>query len=258
MASPWLSVGASLLALLTALAAAAAVLKLHWKSLTFAVKSIGGSVPHEPPGALRLLTLNVFTLPWPFSSDGNGDSKTQRLHAFCERHLSRYDVIGLQELFGGPSGRRDAVLAYAKSVGLRYHAGPFPPRLLSRRLIDGGCVLLSRYPLARVHFHEFRHHLFPDSVASKGVLSAEVLLGSNALLHVFVTHLQAGYTIRDVPAERIRRRQLLELRDCVQERARSSDPAVVMGDFNTDASDAEAYGALRRALPDQSGSINKL
>ena len=247
--SLWASVAVSVMALATVLVAAVIAFKLYWQRIRFALKSTGGAVPARPPSSLRVLSLNVFTLPWGFSSDGDGDCKNERLSALCQRHLGKFDVVGLQELFGGPSGRRDAVLALAKRAGLKYHAGPFPPRLLSGRLIDGGCVLLSRYPLESVDFHEYRHRLFPDSVSCKGVLCASLRLGPEASLPVFVTHLQASYSLDDAPSAEVRRRQLEELRVVVEERAGKEGGAVVMGDFNTDAADAAGYAAVQRALP---------
>lgn len=244
----WTAIGAAGAIAIVAIAAII-TLKLLWKRVRFSVVSVGGRVPRSAPARLRVLSLNVFALPWGFSSDGSGDRKDERLAALCRGHLAKYDVVGLQELFGGPSGRRDAVVAFAKGAGLRYHAGPFPPRLLSRRLIDGGCVLLSRYPIAHVHFHEYRHHMFPDSVACKGVLSAEVVLGPGTVLPVFVTHLQASYSMRDRATADVRRGQLGELADVVRRRAPGDCPALVMGDFNTDAADAPAYKAVRQALP---------
>lgn len=247
--SLWASVAVSVMALATVLVAAVIALKLYWQRIRFALKSTGGAVPARPPSSLRVLSLNVFTLPWGFSSDGDGDCKNERLSALCQRHLGKFDVVGLQELFGGPSGRRDAVLALAKRAGLKYHAGPFPPRLLSGRLIDGGCVLLSRYPLADVDFHEYRHRLFPDSVSCKGVLCASLRLGPGVSLPVFVTHLQASYSLHDAPSAEVRRRQLEELRAVVEERTTENGAAIVMGDFNTDAADAAGYAAVQATLP---------
>ena len=90
----------STMAMATVVLAVVAALKLP-----LGAAELGGVLPRHPPQRLRLLSLNVFTLPWGFSSDGDGDCKNERLDALCRRHLADFDVVGLQELFGGPSRR---------------------------------------------------------------------------------------------------------------------------------------------------------
>ena len=47
---------------------------------------------------VRILTLNMFLRPGPINTNGN-DYKEERLLAFAEAYLDKFDIICFQELF---------------------------------------------------------------------------------------------------------------------------------------------------------------
>lgn len=148
------------------------------------------------------------------------------------------DVVILQEMFeAGP--RQERFLREAKARGFCYHCGSVWPRLMDTRLIDGGLLIVSRYPIVKRDQIVYTRGSGSDGVCAKGVLYARIQLASNVSesLHVFTTHTQAGDALETY---RIRLVQLQEMQDFIARTLRDEEhepgaPVFVTGDFNLDA-----------------------
>ena len=180
----------------------------------------------------RVLSLNVFMRP-PGIAGRGGDHKDMRLR-FLKQKIADYDIVCLQELFVGGSGRQPDLVHYATQCGLAHHAGSVYPSLWSRQLMDGGLLILSRYPIVRHDQWIFTQGRGSDGVCAKGVVYAQLQVDASSTLHVFTTHTQAG---EDEAATAIRMHQLRELAAFVHVTCASvvDDPILVAGDFNLDA-----------------------
>ncbi|KAF0714140.1 Aste57867_4027 [Aphanomyces stellatus] len=182
---------------------------------------------------VRVLSLNVFLRP-PGIQESNGDHKELRLE-YIKRKIIQYDVVLLQEMFVALSSRAASLIAHAHAHGLCYHAGSVYPSFFSPQLVDGGLLILSRFPICKAAVHRFSVGCGSDGLASKGVVFAQVQVVPNnprALVNLFTTHTQAG--IRK-DATDIRWRQILELARFVRTHGHPEIPALVGGDFNLDA-----------------------
>eukprot|EP00002_Diphylleia_rotans_P008301 TRINITY_DN18065_c0_g1_i1.p1 TRINITY_DN18065_c0_g1~~TRINITY_DN18065_c0_g1_i1.p1 ORF type:complete len:342 (-),score=84.06 TRINITY_DN18065_c0_g1_i1:172-1197(-) len=190
----------------------------------------------------------IFGIPLLFQRP---DEKWQRLEGIKDA-IAEYDIVGLQELFGSFSQRRKCLLETCSEKGLIYHhVSSQPPtpslgafwtylRMLTSMstweepkpaLIDGGLAILSKYPLENKDELIYSHSHQSDSLASKGCLYA-IAKHPAGDLHVFVTHLQAGFAqYRDVALT-----QLDELAAFIHRKTLgSTNPILVLGDFNIDA-----------------------
>ena len=170
----------------------------------------------------------------PLISNYNGDYKNERLHHFINDYLSNYDIVALQEIFMFCSSRRAYLIAEARKRGFNYHtAAPFS-------FIDGGLLILSKYPIMQSAFQAFSRGMHSDRLAVKGVLHARIQLSTHHSIDLFTTHLQASYRHPSSKAELlVRMKQLDALRKFVDLHTTGS-MTFICGDFNIDAKLKEA------------------
>ncbi|KDO34655.1 hypothetical protein SPRG_00718 [Saprolegnia parasitica CBS 223.65] len=189
----------------------------------------------------RVLSLNVFMRP-PGIAGRGGDHKDLRLR-FLKQKIADYDIVCLQELFVGGSGRQPDLVRYAAQCGLAHHAGSVYPSLWSRKLMDGGLLILSRYPIVRHGQWVFTRGRGSDGVCAKGVVYAQLQVDASSTLHVFTTHTQAG---EDEAATAIRMHQLRELAAFVHATCAcvADAPILIAGDFNLDARHDPIFSSL--------------
>lgn len=129
----------------------------------------------------HLLAYNVFCRPIGISNDiRNGDYKDERLDAISA-NLSPYDVVGMQELFDTPCGRRDRFLRrVSKQSGLRHHCvSPAVSVLTSGFLFDGGVAILSKHRICKTSYLPFDDGVLADGYAQKGILYALLAIEHN-------------------------------------------------------------------------------
>ena len=152
---------------------------------------------------LRVITANLWGLPWPVSRDRVG--RKLRFADLLAR--VRPDIVGLQEVWW--------------PWRLRF---PVAPLHVPRSWRDAGLALSGGLrPESQVHLVPFRHHRGADRLKRKGILHSIVRVGE-VELRVFVTHFQAG---RRHAAVRLRQAHALR---ALVERVR--EPVVCLGDFN--------------------------
>jgi endonuclease/exonuclease/phosphatase family metal-dependent hydrolase len=168
---------------------------------------------------IRVLTANLWGLPWPVSRDRVG--RKMRFGELLAR-LSP-DVVGLQEVWWPWRSRF-----------------PVSPLHVPRSWRDAGLALSGHLARdSRVDLLPFRHHRGADCLKRKGILHSAVRAGDTEL-RVIVTHFQAGRR-----HEAIRLRQAQALRTLVE---RIKEPVVCLGDFNFyGGHDGEAAELLARA-----------
>ncbi|CAI5725233.1 unnamed protein product [Hyaloperonospora brassicae] len=187
---------------------------------------------------LAILSLNIFCRPEGIHSGQwlakTGDHKDLRVALLLEK-MAKFDVVLLQEMF--EAGTRQAQFVQkAFDLGFHYHCGSVWPQLLGSRLIDGGLLILSRYPIVDRDQMMYSQGAGSDGMCAKGVLYARIQLSPEPSdsLHVFTTHTQAGDRLREYT---IRLSQLQEMHKFLAKHIDKDPdvPVLITGDFNLDA-----------------------
>lgn len=191
---------------------------------------------------LKLLTLNLFLRP-PLVKNNVSDHKDARLSYFCEHFMENYDIICLQEVFSTMNTRRNTLIQLALSKGFQYSTYSPSPSFWKPQVIDGGLVILSRYPIQETDFFGFGNGAFPDIFSYKGILYAKIQVHTHSI-HIFTLHTQATYPSESQEILDIYRQVRQEqIRSCVKFIANKiqflNEPYFLLGDFNTDASSNE-------------------
>ncbi|GMH77574.1 hypothetical protein TL16_g07457 [Triparma laevis f. inornata] len=111
---------------------------------------------------------------------------------FDEGILQQYDVITVQELYGGWFVGSRYYQNYMKDVckkaGLGYSCFAGRPKL-PRILFDQGLAIFSRHPIMRSKRHVFsRQSIWDYMFVSRASLYAEVAVGDSGIAHVFTLH----------------------------------------------------------------------
>ena len=186
---------------------------------------------------IRLLTLNLFLRP-PLISNPGGDFKDSRTDVFCHSILPSYDIICLQEVFSLFNSRKSRIKSFAQKSGLIYTAESPLPGFFSSHMIDGGLLLLSRFPILESEFRSFHYGIFPDSLADKGVLYCKIEVEGGPL-HLFTAHTQSAYETRDMHLARLYRnvtlRQIRTIAEFIREKIQEKGLKMLVGDLNIDA-----------------------
>ncbi|XP_049849402.1 sphingomyelinase DDB_G0288017-like [Schistocerca gregaria] len=196
----------------------------------------------------RLLNYNIFIRPPIVNTNGN-DWKTERLNHIIQE-IEPYDLVTFQEFFGSFSSRRKRFIKKSIELGFQWHL--CSPR--QHYLVDGGLLILSKFPILKDDFLPFNHGASWDKLANKGILYALVQIDS-LCVHVFNTHLQA---ICEAPSShqcKVMQRQISKCVQFIRSKIQgNSYPAIISGDFNVDANappdsyHARQYSALLSAL----------
>ena len=191
---------------------------------------------------VRLLTYNVFMRPY-FIKTNKSDYKSERLKQIGRSVLPHYDIVCFEEMFDTLTHRRHSMLKMAQKAGFGYFVQSDPPSFGRSSLIDGGLLILSRYPIVESAFLSFRQGVTSDSLPDKGVLFARVQVSPQHVLNIFHTHLQASYVVEEVeqslPNYYVRIRQFALMRAFIAEKlelfGRNGELSLLVGDFNIDA-----------------------
>ena len=141
--------------------------------------------------AVKLLTYNFFLRPPPIKTN-ESDYKSERLNDFISTHLKEYDIICFQEMFDTFHNRKKIMIQQAFNNGFFYSLSSPTPSFFSRYLIDGGLLILSRFPIVEHKSISFDYGVMSDGMSMKGALYARIKIRNNYLC-LFTTHLQASY-----------------------------------------------------------------
>lgn len=102
---------------------------------------------------VRVLTLNIFLRP-PLVKNNSSDHKEIRLNEF-EKVLAKneFDIIALQEIFALGNSRQRRLINMAAKHGFYYYTRSSPPPMFSAKFIDGGLLILSKFPIVETDAH---------------------------------------------------------------------------------------------------------
>ncbi|KAI9297363.1 hypothetical protein K502DRAFT_323342 [Neoconidiobolus thromboides FSU 785] len=184
---------------------------------------------------INILTYNFFIRPPGINNNGN-DYKDKRIDMFCHSALSFYDIVCFQEMFSFGSSRRQKVIDLAQQSGFPYFKASRIPCFVTG--IDGGLLMLSRYPMVRTDELVFTSGVMSDRFSYKGCLYAKINIRDNFHFHIFTTHTQASYE-NDLPLSDVsvqaRLKQFSEIRAFMDQNLvnkPAGEPVFFLGDLN--------------------------
>ncbi|KAF0682893.1 Aste57867_25028 [Aphanomyces stellatus] len=229
--------------------------------IMYIVDFIASAIPHPPSpttppapptmalnvvqvrhAAVHVLTLslqyNVFGRPTTVSQDGQHE-RLQRIPdaiaAMCPTtSCGGVDVVTFAEA-DIDADRRDMLSAFHK-LGFPYHTNVIADTDPFTSLINGGVLIVSKWPILREAQHIYRGAChYSDCLAAKGVKYARLnkTVGNlSKAFNVFATHMQAWST-KEGCADRIKQAQ--QFHTFAEALAiPHSEPLVFAGDFNVD------------------------
>jgi endonuclease/exonuclease/phosphatase family metal-dependent hydrolase len=202
-------------------------------------------------GTVRLMTINMLLRP-PFINYNGDDYKNERLELLVRHVLPHYDIVALQEVFWFWNFRLGTLLKEAQALGFHWYTSNAAPPLSSRKFIDGGLLILSRFPITETRKRIYTNGVQIDGWAAKQALYAKVHISPTTHIHVVTTHTQADYASNSTNAQNATTRmsQIREIGELIHDVWRE-DPhkgeVIVMGDLNVDgrAHDDETRMAKR-------------
>lgn len=187
--------------------------------------------------SVSILSLNLFLRP-PFVKTNQSDYKDSRTAYFIQHILGTHDVYCLQEVFGALSLRKSRIVKAARKLGYLHIAESPSPRFFSSYLIDGGLLILSRFPILDSQFRTYSVREHPDSLSQKGLLYCKLLV-HGTFINVITSHTQSSYidsSIKEFHAQReARRQQLREIRQFIDSHNLAKEFTIIAGDLNVDA-----------------------
>jgi hypothetical protein len=195
---------------------------------------------HDVPD-LSFFAQNMALLPWPFYK---GKGRDHALAALIEKlRLERPDVVGLSECFVDGERRR-----IKDALGDIYHwsmGGPDEGDLES----DGGLLLLSKHQVVEKHQTIYRQCKGADCVSNKGVLHARIqAAGHPTQYDIFLSHTQNPNEGGKETARAQVKAQLSHLYSFIQACRDPAQPALLVGDLNTDGNQPDIYADFMSRL----------
>ncbi|KAI9208875.1 kinase-like domain-containing protein [Polychytrium aggregatum] len=197
------------------------------------------------PCSIRLLTYNILLRP-PGFKNNSSDYKNQRLGVFGEGIIHKYDIVTLQELYSYGSTRQGKMKQLAKQHGFDYCVCS-PTKGLINVTIDGGLMILSKYPIVKYERMTFKKGPTGDRFGERGALYAKIAVTTSIHVHIFTTHLQsdsASLAPSD-PRREERLYQLLMLKEFIDDCIRNKpqiEPVYLMGTLNVNGRQSRTNG----------------
>mmetsp|Transcript_22746 Transcript_22746/g.33591 ORF Transcript_22746/g.33591 Transcript_22746/m.33591 type:complete len:370 (-) Transcript_22746:9-1118(-) len=163
-----------------------------------------------------------------------------------------YDVIAFQEVFSHALTHEGLSLLLEGLEGSYPYHVKLQPNIIPFMNYDSGLLIVSRYPIELLEFHEYKNESGMDAWASKGIMVAMIDAGDeSSKLIVGNTHLNAGGK-----SVTVRQGQILEASNAFKRIAIPERTAVfAVGDFNTkeldkDGTTTDSYTFLMETLSD--------
>ncbi|KAF0712160.1 hypothetical protein AaE_012106 [Aphanomyces astaci] len=157
--------------------------------------------PAEPSMAFNVVQYNIFGRPYAVSKDGQ-DERLHRIPASVLNHVcptatcGGVDVVTFAE--ADIDSERAHMLAAFEELNFRHHTTVVADTDPFTSLINGGVLIVSKWPILREAQHIYRNAChYSDCLAAKGVKYARINKTDGAYskaFNVFATHMQAWST----------------------------------------------------------------
>ncbi|EQC38265.1 hypothetical protein SDRG_04690 [Saprolegnia diclina VS20] len=212
--------------------------------LVFFLVTTSGVSPFPPPSppsppfmTFNVLQYNIFDRPYAVSHDGQAERLAripQSILTLCPHSCGGVDVVTFAE--SDIESDRNVMLEAFTQAGYLYHTTILAETDPFTSLINGGVLIVSKWPILREAQHIYRGAChYSDCLAAKGVKYARVnktVDGVSKAFNVFATHMQAWST-KEGMEDRIKQAQ--QFYDFAQALTiPHTEPMVFAGDFNVD------------------------
>ncbi|KAJ0402370.1 hypothetical protein P43SY_004603 [Pythium insidiosum] len=181
----------------------------------------------------QVLQYNVFGRPNEVSKDGQAE-RLARVPASLLAISKDIDVVTFAE--ADVQGEREAMLDAFQHLGFPYSTTILHDPNPFTSLINGGVLVVSKWPIVREAQHIYRHAChYSDCLAAKGVKYARVVKtvdNTIKVFNVFATHMQAWSTPQGRGDRVLQAQQMREFVDAMQ--IPHHEPLIFAGDFNVD------------------------
>lgn len=187
------------------------------------------------PKRIKAFQYNVCWRP-VISHIGREEYLRERMEQTVE-HIAEadYDLIGIEEAWQLGSDLVDDFVKLLRERGYKYIVSGEVPGVFTRLCLDSGLLLISKFPVVAYDAMTYTDSYRIDYIYGKGALYARLNVGGGQHVHVFVTHLQATYSLLATPEDKaIRKKQLAQLRKFIEKNACDGAPIFAFGDFNVD------------------------
>jgi endonuclease/exonuclease/phosphatase family metal-dependent hydrolase len=187
---------------------------------------------------INIAAYNIFLRP-PLVKNNESDHKDSRLKEFIKQ-LPEFDIVCLQEMFGFLNKRKHKLIRCATKAGFLYYADSTSPSFFTSFVVDGGLLVLSRFPILASEFKPYPYGIFSDALSQKGVLYTKIQI-KDEILHLFSTHTQASYFGENQKYPILTRAdQFTMLRQFIttvlpKNNYKDGELVLIVGDFNVDS-----------------------
>ncbi|TYZ58017.1 hypothetical protein PybrP1_012833 [[Pythium] brassicae (nom. inval.)] len=183
---------------------------------------------------LSVGTYNVWMMPRIVSAFTSVSPKKNTRARLIAEVLPPCDVWVFTECFDHRA--RALLLDKLKAAGYFYASPTVGHKRLKRenmrKVLNGGVVLASKYPIVTVRIKLFKEAcLGADKLADKGVLYCKILK-DGLPVHVFATHLQAWSDPASRAMRRTQMRMIADFQRAVGGIDPVNDPVLIVGDLN--------------------------
>ena len=187
----------------------------------------------RPRSQLKLMTINVYLIK-------NALARESRVNEYIrlKDELFRFnDVVALNEAFSDSLTQK-----LVNGLGFPYKTAVLGNK--SRNVMNGGVVILSRYPIIEKHEHIYSASCAEDSFANKGFVHVKIQKDGR-VYNIIATHTQADPVLPCSNVSNIRVNQFREINKYIKSNIHDkSEYVYVIGDLNTDQSYPEFNNML--------------
>jgi len=207
-------------------------------SLSHPLNPLHGVARTTTRNNINILAYNIFLRP-PLVKNNESDHKDARLKEFIKL-LGKFDIVCLQEMFGFLNKRKHKLIRCAAKAGFLYYADSTSPSFFTSFLVDGGLLVLSRFPIVASEFKPYPYGIFSDSLSQKGALYTKIQI-KDEFLHLYSTHMQASYfgSNQKYPiltrADQFTTLRQFMLTTLKKNECKEEEMVLIVGDFNVDS-----------------------
>lgn len=198
---------------------------------------------------LRLLTFNTYMLPSPLKHS----KQKERARLIPERIRAQKidaDIMVFQEAFSGnfkKQMKQELGKDYPYHETLGRHGG-------LTKFLDGGLLVMSRYPIKLLGKTYFKQCAKADCFASKGALLVEMTKPDGSKVQIVTSHLQSGQS--KPKYRKIRESQVLQIKELMDRHARPGIPQILAGDLNINKWNGDEYSQMLTTLGAESSELS--
>ncbi|OHT11780.1 Endonuclease/Exonuclease/phosphatase family protein [Tritrichomonas foetus] len=183
--------------------------------------------------SLRFLQYNVKWTP-NIARLGRNEFAKERAEILAQS-VADYDVICLNEAYSYIGSPVVQFIKTMKKKGFTYVKRLPPTSIMSFEIVDGGVLVLSKYPILAHDTMTYELNVGYDMAVAKGVLYLRIQTGPGTHAHVFATHLQTNYPGSYLECRTVRFSQIYAFNSLRSRKATDGQPIILIGDLNVDA-----------------------